>query len=93
MLRIGKEEDKMKTWKEGECKHEANYYALAIRVMAFAIANVSVGDWAAYIDAVPGKNHDKELDQLLEKRMSAKLPYDIAKIIFPYFDNKYRWRN
>ena len=82
----------MKTWTEGEYKHESNYYALATNVMTFAIANVSVGDWAAYIDAVPGINHDKELDQLLEKRMSSKLPYEIAKIIFPYFDSKYRWR-
>lgn len=83
----------MKTWKDGIYEHEANYYALATKVVAFAIVNVSVGDWAAYIDAVPGIDHDKEFGQLLEKRMSAKLSHDIAKIIFPYFDDKYRWRD
>lgn len=83
----------MRIWKEGMYEHEANHCALAARVMVFAIVNVSVGDWTAYIDAVPGKNHDEEFVQLLEKRMSTKLSYDIAKIIFPYFDSKYRWRN
>jgi hypothetical protein len=83
----------MRTWKEGAYEHVANHCALATKVMAFAIVNVSVGDWAAYIDAVSGKDHDKEFDQLLEKRRSAKLSYDIAKIIFPYYDEKYRWRN
>ncbi len=28
------------------------------------------GDSAAYIDTVPGENHDQEFDQLLEKRSS-----------------------
>jgi hypothetical protein len=83
----------MRTWEEGEYIHEATYHALAPKVMAFAVANVSVGDWAAYIDAVPGIVHDKEFDQLLEKGMSAKLSYDIAKIIFSSYDKKYIWRN
>lgn len=83
----------MRVLKEGEYEHETDYHALATKVMAFAIANVSVGDWAAYIDAVTGKDHDKEFDELLEKRRSAKLSYDIAKIIFPSYDEKYRWRN
>lgn len=83
---------KMEKWKEGIYEHEANYMPLGIRVMAFAVANVTVGDWAAYVDVVPGEDHDKEFRQLLEKRESSKLSYEIAKIIFPYFDNKYAWR-
>ncbi len=81
-----------RTWKEGMYEHEAEYYVLASKVMTIAIANISVGDWAAYIDAVPGENHDEEFNQLLEKRGSTKLPYEIAKIIYPYYDNKYVWR-
>jgi len=83
----------IKTWKEGAYEHVASHHALAIKVLTFAVANVSVGDWAAYIDAVPGIDHDKEFDQLLKKRRSAKLSHDIAKIIFPSYDEKYRWRN
>lgn len=83
----------IKIWKEGAYEHVADYHALATKVMAFAVANVSVGDWAAYIDAVPGEDHDEEFGQLLEKRMSAKLSHDIAKIIFPSYEEKYRWRN
>lgn len=84
---------KKSEWKEGGYGHEADYHALATKVIAFAVANVSVGDWAAYIDAVPGKDHDKEFEQLLKKRRSTKLSHDIAKIIFPSYDEKYRWRN
>ena len=81
-----------KTWKDGIYGHESDYRALASRVMTFAVANITVGDWAAYIDAVPGENHDIEFDQLLEKRSSTKLPYAIAKIIYPHYDAKYVWR-
>ena len=80
------------TQKEGIYERETEYHALANRVMTFAVANIAVGDWAAYIDAVPGENHDEEFDQLLEKRSSAKLPYEIAKIIYPHYDGKYVWR-
>ena len=82
-----------RTWKDSAHEHEADFHVLASRVMTFAVANRSIGDWAAYIDVIPGENHDKEFDQLLEKRESTKLSYDIAKIIFPYYDGKYVWRN
>lgn len=80
------------TWKKGIYEHEAEYCALASRVMTFAVVNITVGDWAAYVDAIPGENHDEEFDQLLEKRSSTKLPYAIAKIIYPHYDAKYVWR-
>lgn len=83
---------RIRTWKEGIYEHEAEYWVLASRVMTIAIANITVGDWAAYVDAVPGENHDEEFVQLLEKRCSTKLPYEIAKIIYPRYDGKYIWR-
>lgn len=79
-------------WKEGIYEYEAEYCALASRVMTIAVANITVGYWAAYIDAVPGENHDEEFDQLLEERRSVKLSYEIAKIIYPCYDGKYVWR-
>lgn len=39
----------MKIWKAGEYKYEAHYRVLARRVMAIAIVNKTVGDWAAYM--------------------------------------------
>lgn len=73
--------------------YETAYEVLAQRVMVYAIATIEVGDWAAYIDAVPGMNHENEYDQIVADRRGSKLPYDIAKILFPYFDKKYVWRD
>ena len=82
----------MKSWKDGIYEHEAYYYPLANKVLAFAVVNNTVGDWAAYIDAVQGQDHEKEFEELLERRSSAKLPYDIARLIFGRIDEKYVWR-
>ena len=82
----------MKSWKDGMYEHEAYYYPLANKVLAFAVVNKTVGDWAAYVDAVQGQNHEEEFEELLERRSSAKLPYDIAKLIFERIDGKYVWR-
>ena len=82
----------MKSWKDGIYEHEANYWPLANKVLAFAVVNKTVGDLAAYIDAVQGQDHEKEFEELLERRSSAKLPYDIAKLIFGKVDEKYIWR-
>lgn len=79
--------------KEWNDLHEAEYCALGNRVLAFATANKIVGDWAAYIDAVQGENHDREFEELLKERRSNKLSHEIAKFIFPYFDEKYKWRS
>jgi len=49
-----------------------------------------IDDWSAYIGAVPGKNHTDE-DELVAKDGS-KLPYWIAKKLFPSMDEMYEWR-
>ena len=69
---------------------EIRYRALAMKVLAVAKQGGRKNDWAAYIDAVPGNNHDHEWREVALQ--GAKLPYDIAKILFPAFDRKYEWR-
>lgn len=53
---------------------------LASRVMAVMRTRIE-GAWAAYIDAVPGHNHEFERDDVLAD--GDKLPEDIARAIFP----------
>jgi hypothetical protein len=60
------------------------YGALASpRVMAYAHTRVE-GAWCAYIDAVPGQNHDHEWQEVM--RYGGKLPESIALLIFPEFE-------
>jgi len=56
--------------------------ALASNVLAVARTRCE-GEWSAYIDAVPGKNHDNETDEVL--RSGCKLLKDIAITLFPCF--------
>jgi hypothetical protein len=65
------------------------YRALSARVIAVASVNEDVGDWAAYIDAVPGKRHDDEWQEVA--RSGNKLQQSIAEILFPDC-TQYRWR-
>lgn len=65
-------------------------HALAKRVLAVAVIG-SVGDWAAYIDAVPGTNHDYE--KYVVAREGEKLPYEIAILLFPQVARDYKWRD
>lgn len=64
--------------------------ALAMKVLCVAIQGGLGSDWAAYIDAVPGESHKREWPQVA--RNGSKLPYEIAKILFPDFDELYKWR-
>ena len=57
--------------------------ALASRVLAVAKTRVE-GAWAAYIDAVPGQDHEREVDEVL--RSGVKLPEGVALEVFPQFD-------
>ena len=57
-------------------------FALAHKVVAVANTRVE-GRWKAYIDAVPGKNHDEEWRDV--RRQGVAIPHDIAKAIFPGF--------
>jgi len=68
-----------------------SYKALSSRVLVVASVNTEVGDWAAYIDAVPGKSHDKEYQEV--GRTGSKLPKKVAEMLFPYEAEHYRWRD
>lgn len=57
--------------------------ALASRVLCVARTRVE-GAWAAYCDAVPGHNHDYEMEPVLDA--GDKLAERIARAIFPGFD-------
>jgi len=46
-----------------------------------------IKDWAAYIGAVPGKNHDEEWKKVMEE--GAKLDERIATILFPDFAEEF----
>ena len=67
------------------------YVALSMKVLAVAKANEGVGDWAAYIDAVPGYKHSEEYIDVLEN--GEKLPKDIAEKLFPDYAEKFVWRH
>lgn len=72
------------------------YYhkALSMRVLVVAIVNKwddGFTDWAVYIDAVKGKNHNEEFEAVAKN--GTKLDYRLAKILFPTLDKKYVWRD
>ena len=48
-------------------------------------------DWAAYIKAVPGENHDEEWMEVYHH--GGKLSEEVANLLFPSFgeDLNYRW--
>lgn len=56
--------------------------ALASRVLVVARTRVEAA-WAAYVDAVPGQNHDRELEAVLDH--GDKLEENIARCLFPEF--------
>ena len=56
------------------------YHALAMHVLAAAKFNYSVGDWAAYIDAVPGMNHEAEYEAVL--KFGNKISKAMAETLF-----------
>lgn len=62
--------------------------ALAAKVLAVAVEG-DIHDWAAYIDAVPGKKHDDEAQLVAEE--GVKLDRDVAAVLFPCLDMK-KWR-
>lgn len=66
-----------------------NYYALSAKVLAVAVEG-SIGDWSAYIDAVEGKSHEREKQQVAEN--GSKLRKEIAEVLFPYETEHYDWR-
>lgn len=65
------------------------YKALETHVIAVAVEG-AVKDWAAYIGAVEGKNHEIESKKIA--RNGAKLPHAVAKVLFPEWEEKLDWR-
>ena len=70
---------------------EIIYRALDSEVLATAVINPAVGDWSAYIGAVPGKNHEQEKTEVA--RTGNKLDTNIAVLIFPNIAARYKWRD
>ena len=66
------------------------YKALSARVLVVATVNEHVGDWASYIDAVPGQCHELEFEEVAHT--GAKVSKDLATLLFPTIAEKYRWR-
>lgn len=66
------------------------YIALDMRVLVVAIEG-KVKDWSAYIGAVKGDDHEMEAEQVAWR--GSKIPYWMAKRLFPDFDARLRWRD
>ena len=64
--------------------------ALDCRVLAVAKEGYC-GDWAAYVGAVTGTNHDEDLQSVLAN--GSKLEQKVAEVLFPDFAEKYIWRD
>ncbi len=58
--------------------------ALATRVLVVARTRIE-GTWAAYCDAVPGDDHDREEHAVLNHGTKVHEPW--ARVIFPEFDD------
>lgn len=56
---------------------------LAARVLVVAITRVETA-WCAFVDAVPGRNHDYEADAVAN--YGTKLDEPVARVLFPVFD-------
>ena len=69
-------------------KLNREWKALASTVIAVACEGTNK-DWTAYIGGVQGKNHEKEWQEVAEH--GAKLPQQIAEILFPDFKHL-KWR-
>lgn len=65
-----------------------DWKALDARVLCVAVKRVD--GWCAYIGAVPGQSHERELDDV--KSFGNKLPEKVALAIFPQFKGvPYAW--
>ena len=58
--------------------------ALGRNVLVVARTRIE-GKWAAYIDAVPGRNHAHEEAAVLDH--GTKLLEEVARVLFPQFDD------
>ena len=58
--------------------------ALATKVLVVATTRVE-GTWKAYCDAVPGYDHQQEVDAVL--RHGDQIAEPFARVLFPEFDS------
>ena len=65
--------------------------ALSSKVLVVAVINEDIRDWAAFIDAVPGMSYEQEKAEVA--RVGNKIPYEIAKILFPQIASEFKWRS
>lgn len=65
-----------------ENKKKVAVHALASRVLVVAVEG-GIKDWAAYIDAVKGYNHEQEWQEV--KRHGTKISRRMAEMLFPEF--------
>lgn len=65
------------------------YLALDRKVLCIAVKG-DVNDWSAYIGAVEGNRHVDEAQTVAEN--GTKLPYWMARKLFPSMDAAYWWR-
>ena len=75
----------------------ANWIPLDRRVLVVAVVDNlpglypgKEGEWAAYIGAVQGDNHQQELDEV--SRRGTKIPLWMAEKLFPLTARSYKWR-
>lgn len=57
------------------------YYPLANRVLVVASIWLAALDFKVYIDAVPGEDHDEEMQEVA--KTGVKLPETMARLLFP----------
>ena len=67
-----------------------HYKALANNVLVVAVINTIIKDFSVYIGGVKGKIFDNEYMNVAKK--GTKLDINIAKILFPQYFSKYKWR-
>jgi len=77
MMEFPKTPEEAATWKPTRRRA-----ALACHVLVVAKTRIE-GTWKAYIDAVPGINHDHEWK--LVERVGATLSEGVARTLFPEF--------
>lgn len=68
-------------------------YCIALDKKVLVIASVNKGknpEWAAYIGAVEGKNHEEEWEYV--SKHGTKLSKPIAELLFPEISKTHRWR-
>lgn len=70
-------------------RKKIRYIALDLKVLVVATEG-EVDDWAAYIGAVAGNNHDHEWQQVKER--GTKIPKAVAEVLFPDFKHL-KWRH